>query len=227
MTIDKKLLPGILCYFFLQLIFLFILKTFFIVFGLIAVPIGLPFLRKEISVSDGRYIYNLPMWLWIWGNDADGSDGDKRLWWDSVCDGEVFFGIRPIIRKFKKDFPVIHAQHWSARFWWLAVRNPANNLRYIPWLSCKPADCIIQYFGQEKVKDKIGYEGWQLVYAVENKPRAIPLAWIGFYLVVKYPGTNNGLRLRFGYKVEPDDKTSDKNKSIGFAFAFAPYKDLT
>ena len=218
---DSWFFPIANVYFFFQLIFLFVIKTVPLILGFFLVPVGLPFLKEEESVSDGRKIYNLPKWLWLWGNDADGANGDKRLWWDKNCDALAFFGLFPWLRSKGINAPTLTSGHWLAQYWWLAFRNPANNLRYVPYISCQPINTVVRYFGQEKVKDKLGMEGWQLVFAIDRK---YPFAWCGLYWVIKFPNSNHGLRIRLGYKVEPDDRYKDQ--SIGFAISIS-IKDLT
>lgn len=224
MPFENKYLPFALVYLFIQNIILLIINIVTLVLGFIAVPIGLLFLQDGKSVSDGRPIKNLPKWLWLWGNDADGSDGDNRLWWDKNADEQVLFGLFPFLRKKGINVPTLNSKNYLSRLWWMAIRNPANNLRFVPYISCPVKECNVTFFGQYEVKDKLGKEGWQLVIAKHKKKDMI---WMGLYWVIKYPNSNLGLRMRFGYKVQPKDYIDPSKLTLGFAISVIPNKDLT
>lgn len=98
---------------------IFILRLIVIVLGLVMVPIGL----KWFSFNNYKFIqypkwwmYNITGIFWPWGNDRDGALGDKRGAWAKKCSGKV------------TDF--------KNMFWWLAIRNPANNFsRFTPFIA--------------------------------------------------------------------------------------------
>lgn len=208
----------------IQFISLFAIKLILNIAGLFIVPVGLLFSVKQSSRSDGREIDNLPKWLWIFGNDSDGTYGDKRLWWDKNCDEQVLFGILPLIRKVYPKLPVLNSKNYLPRYWWTAVRNPSNNLRWVPIITCPVSKCKITYSGQYDVSDKLGKEGWQFVTATNDRS---DYQWFGFYFVWKYPNTTHGLRIRFGYKIKPKDEYDPNAEDVGFAFSVLPWKDLT
>lgn len=224
MPLKNKWIAPALIYLTIQNIILLIINIVTVLAGLFLVPIGLFFLVDGESVSDKRPIRNMPKWLWIWGNDADGANGDRRLWWDKKCDELAFWGIFPHLRSLGYNVPTLNSNNPFAQYWWLAVRNPSNNLRFIPFISCPLEKCVITYFGDFKVKDKLGFEGWQLVLATHKESMFI---WMGLYIVIKYKNSNNGLRMRLGFKVEPDDNYYSEPKSVGFAISILPNKDLT
>jgi len=62
-----------------------------------------------IAVPWALFFPRWPKFLWLWGNDEEGCPA----WW-----GEMALAKGGFI----KQFP---------RFWWYAVRNPVNNMRYI------------------------------------------------------------------------------------------------
>jgi len=83
----------------------FILRVVIIIMGLFVCPIAI------LSAKDGKF----PKWAYVWDNDQDGYDGNKKGW---------------LARK----RPDINARWWSA-YYWCALRNPAFNLRYWDYTS--------------------------------------------------------------------------------------------
>lgn len=80
-----------------QWAWLIIARVLGIITGLVMVPVAIPFRVAGVSGSDGRPIVNLPGWAWLWGNDFDGLQGDKRdmdgwqfVW--SEQDGRRWYG---------------------------------------------------------------------------------------------------------------------------------------
>ena len=80
----------------LQWAVLLVVRVALIVLGLMVVAVAIPFAVPGLSVSDLRPIVNLPRWAWLFGNDYDGLDGDKRYWWADNCDAYVLFGLLPL-----------------------------------------------------------------------------------------------------------------------------------
>jgi len=72
-----------------------------ILFGLVAVPIGL-------AISGGTQA-NWPRIFWLWGNNEEW----VPLWWFDQAEQRG-----AVVRAFP-------------RFWWLAIRNPVGNVRYL------------------------------------------------------------------------------------------------
>jgi hypothetical protein len=170
--------------------------------GLVAVPIGMLFLVDGKSLSDGRDIRNLPKWLHIFGNDYDGSLGDKRDWWNDNCDYLVMFGLFPILRKYIKSLPVLTKYSWLSQYWWMALRNPANNMRTYSLWQATLAGATITYKGNYIVEDRPGMGGWQFVTTELDGKK-----WYGFYLVHEW-NTKAALVVRLGFKVKPSHKGS-------------------
>ncbi|SEC74774.1 hypothetical protein SAMN05421553_1376 [Pseudomonas anguilliseptica] len=129
------------------------LRVVLIVAGLFVVPIALPFRRVQgppqpFSQAPGDWLLILlPAWAWLWSNDRDGAAGDKRGWWHLNAP----FGLG--------------AFHWFSMFWWLAIRNPANNPRFSPLFGCPVTECDYRYWGKAEVEDDTGAGGWPLTAA--------------------------------------------------------------
>lgn len=174
---------------------LLVARVVMIALGLVVVAVAVPFAVPGVSVSDGRPIVNLPRWAWPWGNDYDGLDGDKRGWW-------------------AQNTPLgVDVQSWFARWWWAAWRNPANNLRLLPFFSCPVAYCSIRYVGDYSVEDKAGQGGFQFVRAAYGWRR-----WYGLYWVKETSPTTARV-LRLGFKIKPEHRgTPEPAKGLTFKF---------
>lgn len=221
MLLSNNFLPIAIILLIIQNIMLLAISIVANIVGLFAVAIGLFFVEDQISNSDGRPIVNLPKWLWIFGNDADGVNGDKRLWWDKNCDNLVLFGLLPMLRTKGFNINKLTSNDYISRWWWAAIRNPSNNLRFVDWLSCPIQQCQMFYFGNKEVSDKLGKEGWQIVIGKHDLSWKW---WIGWYWVHRYTNSTNGLRVRMGYKIKPEYNI-DQTK--GYAISIILNKDLT
>ena len=186
-----------------------------ILLGLVTVPLAIWFLIFDCSSRQRftdypKYGYWLwvsaPRWLWIWGNDRDGYLGDRRGWWADQCNGD-------------------HLGFFSM-FKWAAIRNPVNNMRFVPFIGCDLAQCKVALLaGQHYVRDKIGHHGWQFV-----KADGPVFNYFGFYLVTRPLFGSRGLVIRLGHKIEPRHNDTDWSlepqkawKGVTFRVAF---KDL-
>lgn len=175
--------------------------------GLIVVAIALPFRTFGNSVSDGRKIINLPSWAWLWGNDFDGVLGDKRGWWEA----HTPFG-----------WPVTS---FMAMYWWLAIRNPANNMRRVSLFSAPIVGSTITYIGDRNVADRPGEGGWQFVKLVShNTLHKKGRCYYGFYSVWQYSETR-AFVIRMGFKIKPDHQgTAELAK--GMTTRINPWKSI-
>lgn len=205
----------------LQWLALLVVRVVLILVGLPVVAIALPFAVPGVSRSDGRPIWNLPGWAWLFGNDFDGLDGDKRRWWADNCDDLVLFGLLPLLRRLGFSVDWLDADSWLARWWWAAVRNPVNNLRLVPGFNCPISECLIRFLGASVVEDKPGYSGWQFVAARHAGGRS---RWYGFYLVHQW-NTSRAFVLRLGYKIKPEHEGSDE-PGKGMTFKINPFKAI-
>lgn len=205
----------------LQWFALLVVRVVLILVGLPAVALAMPFSVIAHSVSDGRLIENLPRWAWLFGNDYDGLQGDKRGWWADNCDDLVLFGLLPLLRRLGFTVDWLAVDSWLARWWWAAVRNPVNNLRLVPGFSCPVSECEIRYLGDYAVEDKPGQGGWQFVSA---RRRGGVSRWYGFYLALPY-GPARAFVVRLGYKVKPAHQdTTEPGK--GMTFKINPAKAI-
>lgn len=187
--------------FLLNWLFLLLVRLVLIAAGLVVVPLALPFADWASSVDDNRPITILPRWAWLWSNDFDGAMGDKRGWWDAHAP----FGLG--------------AQHWFSQFWWLAIRNPANNLRRTPLGSCPVSDCMIFWEGNRDVADKPGRFGMQFVEAVH---RLSGRKYHGFYWTKRLTDTRCFV-VRLGWKIQPSHE-GEEEPPKGFTFKINPWK---
>ena len=204
-----------------QWVALALLRLVLLLVGLLVVAVAVPYAVPGVSLSDQRPIVNLPSWAWLFGNDFDGLDGDKRLWWAINCDALVFWGLLPWLRA--KGFPVapLPVTSWLARWWWAAVRNPVNNMRLVGLGSCPVSDCAIDFLGHVVVEDKPGQGGWQFVRA---RHRVGLLRWYGFYFV-RVTGPATAVVARFGFKIKPSHQgTTEPPK--GMTFKVSLNKDI-
>lgn len=191
------------------------LRVTLILLGLVVVPLALPFLTIEnppiaFTQAPGYWgLGRLPAWAWLWSNDRDGALGDKRGWWHLNTPFDL------------------GAYHWFSQFWWLAIRNPANNMRFSPWFSCPVAQCDYRYWGDEVVKDRPGQGGRRLIMAThKNTGRR----YYGFYGVWQWSATR-ALVIQLGFKPEPSDWQEDYSADPtaqwkGLTFEVNPWKGI-
>lgn len=119
------------------------------------------------------------------------------------------------------------AQHWLAkhfpRWWWLAIRNPANGLRTYPWLSCDVDMTRLEWRdngqptnpGPLRARGKrVGwFYAWQGVYS-------------GLWLCVLWTKTRH-MKVRIGWKLVPDEAQfidEWRPERAGFAAAVIPWR---
>lgn len=187
----------------IQWALLIAVRVILILLGLPIVALAIPFRVDGVSASDGRPIVNLPRWAWLWGNDFDGLSGDKRGWW---ADNTPFGWA---------------VDSFAAMWWWAAIRNPVNNLRLVPGISCPVSECLITYSGSYAVEDKPGMSGWQFVTAQRVGGRS---RWCGFYLVHQWSDTR-AFVIRIGYKIKPSHQGGDE-PAKGMTFKLNPLKEI-
>ena len=193
----KKIIEALL-----QWSWLIMARLVGIITGLVMVPLAIPFRVQDLSGSDGRLILNLPRWAWLWGNDFDGLLGDKRKWW---ADNTPFGWA---------------VDSFAAMFWWAAIRNPANNMRFLDAFSAPIIDAAIGYLGRYVVEDKPGMDGWQFVWSEQDGKR-----WYGFYLVRCW-SAQRALVIRLGFKIKPEHHGKLEPRK-GLTFKINPYKDIS
>lgn len=198
-----------------------VVRLVLLVLGLLVVALAVLSPVAGISASDGRPIVNLRRWVWIFGNDFDGLDGDKRQWWAQNCDALVFWGLLPWLRNKGAPLAPLPVTSWLARWWWAAVRNPANNMRLLPLFSCPVRECEIAYLGARSVEDKPGQGGWQFVSARRSR---WGFRWYGLYVVTQR-SASQAFVLRLGFKIKPEHAgTAEPAK--GMTFKVNPWKSI-
>lgn len=191
------------------------LRVSLILLGWLVVPLALPFLTVQgppvaFTQAPGFWsLARLPAWAWLWSNDRDGALGDKRGWWHLNAP----FGLG--------------AYHWFSKLWWLAVRNPANNMRFSPWFSCPLTECDFRYWGDESVEDRPGQGGRRLLLATH---KTTGRRYYGFYGVWQWSATR-ALVIQLGFKPEPSDWADDYSADPsaqwkGLTFEVNPWKSI-
>lgn len=152
--------------------------------GVVVVPVALLF-RTERPVSDpARQAYpsrkevHLPRWAWIWDNDAEGMMSWMDEWPEMCWNGKPY--------------------SFLSMFQWAAIRNPANNMRFIRGIAVYLPDVKkSKWWGTYNVNDK-DYKsesqgkGWQFTYAKGKYFPYYGFNWVGdkFYA-------------SWGHKIEP------------------------
>lgn len=216
---------------------LFPVRVVLILLGLLVVPLALPFIHKgspwvPFTQAPGNWcLIKLPAWAWIWSNDRDGALGDKRGWWHLNAP----FGLG--------------AHHWFSMFFWLALRNPANNMRFTPLLGCPVTECDFRYWGDENVEDRPGQGGRRLLLATHKTSGR---SYYGFYWVKEWtlasvPGlawavqrlpkvaalvtAPRAVVVQLGFKGEPKDWAEDYTGDLsrqwtGMTYEVNPFKRI-
>lgn len=203
-----------------QWLVLAFIELLLFVLGLVVIPLALPFRTVHVDTAapfidnpgNGNWmLVTLPRWAWIWSNDRDGALGDRRGWWDANA-------------QFKGGC-------WSVlnMWWWLAIRNPTNNTRFLKFMSVDMTTpgLTATYIGDAYVRDKVGFGGWQFV-----KVEAGWSTWYGLYFVHEYKSwAKHGLVVRMGFKVNPGDVLEDWSAdpqvaSIGATYRVNPFKSI-
>lgn len=186
------------------------------VLGLFLIPIGLMYRSTSTDTKfpkqyEGWKLVKMPKYFWIWDNDEVGAMGD-HTWPGSLA--KSFLSTK---LKLSVDHPV-------AMWWWLAVRNPVNNLQQLVGQRMEPS-AVISYSGDSLVDDRAGKagNGWHLV-----KCKSGGKTTYSFYLV-KYYSDNYCLRIRIGYKVKPEMNIAlhqSRDDLVGSVFVINPFKRL-
>jgi hypothetical protein len=166
-------IPTWLLFFFLISLPTIILGWVFIVPAAI---LDLTTIRKSRVHDRLIDVWSIPL-MWIWGNEEDG-----------ICAGRQYC-------YFKSN--TLQTIYWSA------LRNPVNNLRYVPYLSCIVNPSKIQFIGSFGDSDQ-KYLPKEEVLKYDTKVPHWFLCWQGLYSGFYWQFNLFGLR-RFwiGWKVYP------------------------
>lgn len=194
------------------------MRLVLIVTGLFVVAVALPFAKTDFTTMTpygarkGSWVLRkLPKWAWMFGNDIDGTLGDRRGYYAKEA---TPFGLP--------------ATHFLSQCWWLCIRNPTNNLRLTKLFSCNLDDEeneVVLLAGDSYVRDKIGYGGWQFVKAGK--------LFYAFYGVWEWPVGNRAFVVRVGFKIEPKHNSTDwdlekgHKRFKGMTARISPYNTIT
>jgi len=191
-----------------------LLRTVCILAGLVIVPLAVLF--KAYTTRKSKY-YDRDVraftwkYIWLWGNEEEGIG-----WYDTI---------RIDFKLFKWEFKkTIVLKSLSAKIIYSeCMRNPANNLRYVPYLSLKIEPSKVQFKGSPKFEDLEDYDRDEKDFSY--------FAWQGLYSCIRWQGKVLGSRRRFwlGFKLYPGDvnglpEWSHRNVSAGFATQFKKLK---
>lgn len=168
--------------------------------GLLIIPVLLARKRFDVRFSDiwpkpvrisdelkGGLQCQWPRWAWLWSNEEDGVLGPT--WY--------------------------HERHptWSGNriaFFWSALRNPSNNMRFIP---------VINPVIEPK---RIAFQEWHPALNVD-----VIYTWQGIFsgLWVTFPLRGHIFRFWWGWKLHPEDvagvsDTDMRKPRCGFAMQF-------
>ncbi len=184
-----------------------------IIAGLFIVPIGLLTSRNEfwpkgkIAQWAGWNYRKMHRYFWIWDNDEDGSMGDARGWWN---DNSPFGG----------------SESFMSQYWWLAVRNPANNLkRYVIGMDIRK-HVFSLVTGQSYVRDDFDSTGFQIVRASGRKYNKYMLYWVR-----RWGNSNRAIVVQLGHKIKLEHNTARYDNELdyfkGVTIEINPFKDIS
>jgi hypothetical protein len=168
------------------IIFLFVYLSL-VMLGWLLVPIAAAFgSYNQTDLGSNKWHFNWPF-MWLWDNDEDGIANDSY---------------------YKAPNMFLQILYWSA---W---RNPVNNLRYVPYLSCKinPA--------------RVWFTGSLLnIYSYDTPIPQWFIAWQGIYgcWYWQFRPLEHLYRLWIGWKIYPTDiygVTEYRKRGAGFAIQF-------
>lgn len=168
-----------------------LIRSVVIALGLVVVPVAtfLGLIKTQTSKVNGRLILN---WshklLYPWGNDEDG-----------ILAGDELINYPAHIRI----------------FYWSAIRNPANNLRFIKLFNCIIEPHKVNFVGT-KLKTLAGYQYDHLADVTklstqmydDDSFRFTTLTWCGMYsnLRIQFKMFGKIWRFWIGWKIYPHDK---------------------
>lgn len=192
--------------FILSWIAFLLFRTLMILLGFVIIVPAAFFYDKlsslEISRINGRWIRNWKYrFMYPWSNDEDGIEaGEELIGWP-------------------RTFRIIY---------WSAIRNPANNLRFVKGMSCLIEPQNVKYVA---TKPKM-LEGYYLKFLSPeaydmDQLRFISLTWHGYYsnLRIQFKMLGKIWRFWIGWKIYPHDSLgidpSDyRAQGAGFATQF-------
>lgn len=159
--------------------------------GWLAVPIAVVF--KAYRETVGKHHFTWPI-MYIWDNYEDGIAAGRQY----------------------KDYGAL----WKQIIYWSCLRNPVNNLRIVPILSCQIEPSKVRFVGSFTGQD---------IYKYDTKIPHWFFAWQGLYsnLYIHFMLGGKLRRLWIGWKIFPTDiygVTPYRAKGAGFALQFKVVK---
>lgn len=141
----------------------------------------------------------LQRFVWLWGNDKDGFNGDRRGEWAAISgyDEESF----------------------ASRYWW-NIRNPSNNLRYTDMFSCIPDNCTeVDIWGYDFELDNkpVIDEGWWFIRAQANGR-----TYYSYRAVKKHDEGKWAHNASIGFKLKPSHFAHGESENKGFTDRITP-----
>jgi hypothetical protein len=171
-----------------------VIKLVGVVLGLAVVPLALA--TRNITVEKGDHSGHWPDMFWLWGNDEEGC---PEWWFTRAANGKAG-----------------KVAQWFPQFWWYAIRNPVNNMRYLfddvslsdcyyksNWQWDKPMEAQqIREAGMGSAFYYIQHSwmsGFRKVWL--NSDGRYSEFWIGWKLASGVPGLGFAMQLRLKRKV--------------------------
>ena len=194
----------------IQWTIMLLIRVPLILLGLVVIPVALLYRHTEIKSEDGQLheFTHLPNWAWIWDNERDGATGDQAGRWHRMQmwgDSDTFMSM----------------------YWWLALRNPVNNMRFTSWLSCNTEEAAVKLLGGQyyvgDADDRSGF-GWQFLKAEGKQFNYYCFRFVGCEW-----GDGRVLDVEFGHKIKVDHnmdypKGGNNQKAWkGFTFVINPF----
>ena len=163
--------------------------------------------RKDTYPTKYWELITMPIIFWPWDNYRDGMMGDTRGWYYNYWKQEGW-------------------SEWFARYHWLAIRNPTNNLRFVKGISAyMPTTHVTVLKGQPVVEDELGQEGFQIL-----KGTGKYFNYYTLYYVAKANAEGiSPFIIRLGHKIKLSHNDTDWTAELnaGDGRAFKGYKGFT
>jgi hypothetical protein len=179
----------------------FLLYLILFIFRAAAVLLGFFVVPIAYLFRDGDHF---PKWAWIWDNREDGIFGAD--WF------ERYTGLKKGFRRC---------------YWWSAIRNPANNMRFIDLFNVEHRDGLTyKIYGNRETPDprtarQMGGKVWHLTLVRQSG------IWYFSFWLIKAFKNNRHFRIRLGWKCTPEWIERPREgiyKYSGMTFQFLPWR---
>lgn len=180
-----------------------------IAIGWVLIPIAALFRAYDYGQASTGLMYHFTWpFMWLWDNYEDG-----------IAAG----------RQYKDCGPV-----WKQIIYWSCIRNPVNNLRIVPYLSCIIDSTRVNYIGEVELFKAKSPQDDKRIYILRKFDTKVPqwfFAWQGLYSNFYWQFVLRGTLRRFwiGWKIYPIDvcglsENSYRKHGAGFALQFKVVK---